>query len=195
MDDVEKNADVWLTGKLLLAMPGMGDPRFQRAVIFMCAHDANGAMGLVINHVMPGVRFNELLDQLNIEGGAAARPTGDVPVLNGGPVESARGFILHPLGYSRKDTVRIGGRFGVTGTVDALRAIAEGHGPEAMLFILGYAGWTAGQLDRELQENAWLVGEAEPELVFQTDPDGKWDMAIRRLGVDPAMLSGESGRA
>jgi putative transcriptional regulator len=184
----------YLTGKLLLAMPGMGDPRFQRAVIFLCAHDANGAMGLVINHIMPGVDFDMLLDQLNIDAAAPRTPT-HIKVLSGGPVEAARGFILHSDEYSQKDTIRIDGKFGVTGTIDALRAIAEGKGPKEMLFILGYAGWGAGQLDKELQDNAWLVADAAPDLIFNADADDKWTLAIRQIGVDPAMLSGDTGRA
>ncbi len=184
----------WLAGRVLVAMPGMEDPRFHRAVIFVCAHDANGAMGLVLNRVLPGLDLGSLLNQLHI-GDAAAPPPSVQTVLGGGPVEEARGFILHSQDYSQKDTVRVGRDFGVTGTVDALRAIAEGRGPKDMLFILGYAGWTAGQLEQELQENAWLVADADPGLIFYTDPDHKWEAAIRRLGVDPAMLSGAAGRA
>jgi putative transcriptional regulator len=184
----------YLTGKLLLAMPGMGDPRFHRAVIFLCAHDANGAMGLVINHAMPGVDFDQLLGQLDIDAPGPRLPTG-VQVLSGGPVETARGFILHSQEYLQKDTIRIGRTFGITGTIDALRAIAEGKGPKEMLFLLGYAGWGAGQLDRELQDNAWLVADAEADLIFNADADDKWDLAIRKMGIDPAMLSGDAGRA
>jgi putative transcriptional regulator len=187
----------YLTGKLLLAMPGMGDPRFHRAVIFMCAHDANGAMGLVINHILPGLDFRQLLEQLSLGGQpVTGGPSADrLQVLSGGPVESARGFILHSEDYMQKDTVRIGDQFGVTGTVDALRAIARGDGPKRILFILGYAGWGAGQLDRELQDNAWLVVDPDPKLIFETDPDQKWEMAIRKIGIDPTMLSGVAGRA
>jgi putative transcriptional regulator len=184
-----------LTGKLLLAMPGMADPRFHRSVIFMCAHDANGAMGLVINNVLPGVDFGTLLGQLNIDTPKELRAAPKLQVLSGGPVESARGFVLHSQEYTQKDTVRIEGGFGVTGTVDALKAIAENRGPEKMLFILGYSGWGAGQLDKELQDNAWLVTEAEAGVIFGTEADHKWDMAIRKMGIDPAMLSGEAGRA
>jgi putative transcriptional regulator len=177
-------------------MPGMGDSRFHKAVIFMCAHDENGAMGLVINHVMPGVDLAQLLAQLNIEvDGAAEERSAQVPVMSGGPVESARGFVLHGNDFSQGDTIRIDNHLSVTGTIDALKAIAGGEGPRRMLFILGYSGWGAGQLDREIQDNAWLVADADPEIVLSLKPEDKWDRAVARLGVDPAMLSGAAGRA
>jgi putative transcriptional regulator len=188
----------YLTGRMLLAMPGMGDPRFHRAVIFICAHDANGAMGLVINHRLPGLDLSQLLQQMNIRPAddAPARPlTESLPVMSGGPVESARGFILHSSEFSQPDTIRVSDSFSVTGTVDALRAVAGGQGPDRMLFILGYAGWSSGQLDQEIQQNAWLVADANPDLVFGAPPDEKWDRGVRMLGVNPAMLSGDAGRA
>jgi putative transcriptional regulator len=186
----------WLTGRLLLAMPGMGDSRFHKAVIFMCAHDENGAMGLVINHVLPGVDLAQLLAQLNIEvDNAAEERSAQIPVMSGGPVESARGFVLHGNDFAQGDTIRIDNHLSVTGTIDALRAIAGGEGPQRMLFILGYSGWGAGQLDREIQDNAWLVADADPEIVLSLRPEEKWDKAAARIGVDPAMLSGAAGRA
>lgn len=185
-----------LAGRLLLAMPSLGDPRFQRAVIFVCAHDEKGAMGLVINHALPGLDIAQLMKQLHIEPGATPdEKMIHFPVLNGGPVETARGFILHSSDYSQPDTVRIDEHFSVTGTIDALKAIASGDGPDKMLFVLGYAGWSAGQLDQELQENAWLVTEADPDLIFTTDVDTKWNAAVRKIGIDPAMLSSDAGRA
>jgi putative transcriptional regulator len=183
--------DAYLTGRLLLAMPQMGDPRFHRAVIFMCAHDENGAMGLVLNNVMPGLDLSELLGQLNIDRQPA---TPAAPVMNGGPVESARGFVLHSTDFTQPETVRVGPELGVTGTIEALRAIAAGDGPQKMLFMLGYAGWGAGQLDRELQQNAWLVTDADAEIIFG-DAERKWDRAVRKIGIDPAMLSGDAGHA
>lgn len=187
----------YLTGKLLLAMPSMTDARFTRAVIFLCAHDAGGAMGIVINHTMPDVKFPELLSQIKlaspIETTAASLP--DIPVMRGGPVETARGFVLHDGAYKKPDTIRVDERFGITGTVDALKDIARGEGPEKMVFALGYSGWGAGQLDKELQENAWLSVEASPEIVFATSPKDMWDQAFKTLGVDPGMLSGTAGRA
>lgn len=192
MDDSD-NKKLYLTGRLLLAMPAMGDPRFHKAVIYMCAHDANGAMGLVINHALPGVDLGQLLEQLNIKQENGHTP--DAPVMSGGPVETARGFVLHSNDFKQADTIKIDDNFSVTGTIDALKAIASGNGPEKMLFILGYAGWSPGQLDQEMQQNAWLVADPDPDLIFTSSADEKWAEAIRKLGVDPGMLSGEAGRA
>lgn len=185
-----------LTGKILLAMPTMGDPRFHRAVILMCAHDENGAMGLVINHVLPGIDLPQLLEQLNIhpEPGQLGKVP-DIPVMSGGPVENARGFILHTKDFQQKDTVTVNDQIAVTGTIDALRAVAMGEGPERMIFVLGYAGWTEGQLDMEIQQNTWLVADADPELIFAVSAEEKWNYAIKKMGIDLAMLSGEAGRA
>ncbi len=195
MEDAEDGiTSPWLAGRVLLAMPGMADPRFHRAVIFLCAHDANGAMGLVINHVMPGLDLGTLLEQLDAGKIKPVKPATRI-VLSGGPVEAARGFILHSQDYAQKDTVKIGADFSVTGTVDALRAIAAGQGPQNMLFILGYAGWGAGQLEDEIRANAWLVADADPGLIFGAPTETKWDAAVRSLGVDPAMLSGVAGKA
>lgn len=187
--------DATLSGRVLIAMPGMEDPRFQRAVIFLCAHDENGAMGLVVNHVMPGLALGQLLRQLHIDPDQADARMIHLPVFSGGPVEAARGFVLHANNFQQGDTVRINDQFSVTGTIDALQAIASGDGPADLLFALGYAGWGAGQLDRELQENAWLVADAGPDLVFHTDPDQKWERAVRTLGIDPLMLSEQAGNA
>lgn len=181
-----------LVGKLLLAMPGMGDPRFNKAVIFVCAHDENGAMGIVVNHPMDGVELTELFDQLDIDTEDAAKA---IPVMSGGPVEKARGFILHSTKFRQDDTIDIDGEFAVTGTIDALKAIATGDGPDDMIFALGYAGWSAGQLDQEMQHNAWLVVEPDKAIVFQAEPAERWVKAINKLGIDPAMLSAESGTA
>lgn len=185
--------DNYLTGRLLLAMPQMGDPRFHRAVIFMCAHDANGAMGLVLNNIMPGVDLSELLAQLNIDRQSDKTPA--APVMNGGPVETARGFVLHSPDFAQPETIRVSQDICVTGTIEALKAIAAGAGPKDMLFMLGYAGWGAGQLDKELQDNAWLVTDADATLVFGANAEDKWDKAVRKIGIDPAMLSGSAGHA
>jgi len=190
------NTDPYLTGKLLLAMPGMGDLRFHKAVIFVCAHDENGAMGLVINHALPGLEFDQLLNQLGIASDIEVKRTDmAVPILSGGPVEAARGFLLHSGEFNQTDTIKIDDRYSVTGTVDALKEVATGKGPDKMLFILGYAGWTIGQLDEEIQSNSWLVVDPDPGIIFEAPPDEKWDMAIAKLGIDPGMLSGEAGRA
>ncbi len=196
MANIVKKEKGYLTGKLLLAMPAMGDPRFHRAVIFICAHDENGAMGLVINNVLPGFEFGKLLSQLGIVSDIEIDLKKlSVPVMSGGPVEAARGFVLHSGDFSRKDTIKIDDLYSVTGTVEALKEIATGNGPDNMLFILGYAGWSAGQLDSEMQQNSWLVVDPDPSLIFHASPDKKWDMAIEKLGIDPLMLSSESGRA
>ena len=184
----------YLAGKLLIAMPNMGDPRFHRAVIFVCAHDEDGAMGLVINHEMPGIEFQDLLKQIKFESDITFDAV-DLPVMYGGPVESARGFILHSKDFSRDETMTVGQIYGVTGTVEALRDVAEGQGPKDVLFILGYAGWDAGQLDDEIQQNAWLVVDPDPNLIFNEDAESKWTRAINKLGFDPGMLSGNAGSA
>lgn len=191
-DTPEKNN--YLTGKLLVAMPQMGDTRFHKAVIFMCAHDENGAMGLVINHTLPGLELSELLNQLNIEGSGAV-VSDDIPVMSGGPVETARGFILHEGDFRQVESLNIESDIYVTGTIEALKAVARGQGPQKMLFILGYAGWSAGQLDQEMQQNAWLVTDADPEVIFTGDPEDRWERALKKLGVEPSMLSGSAGRA
>lgn len=184
-----------LAGRLLLAMPAMGDPRFHKAVIYVCAHDKNGAMGLVINQKLPGIDLKQLLLQLDIKPDAAAPDVAKTPVMSGGPVESARGFVLHSSEFQHPDTIRIDEAFSVTGTIDALKAIASGEGPHEMLFILGYAGWSPGQLDREIQDNAWLIADADPSLVFAAEPGEKWNLVVGRLGIDPGMLSGAAGHA
>lgn len=192
---VEEKKNTYLTGRLLLAMPGIGDPRFQRAVIMVCAHDKEGAMGLVINHILPGLDLSQLLKHMGIDAHEEKTPAPVLPIMSGGPVETARGFILHSSGFAQPDTIKINDRISVTGTIDALKAIAEGKGPNPMLFVLGYAGWGQGQLDEELRQNAWLVSEADPELVFSESPEAMWERAVRALGIDPAMLSGTAGRA
>ncbi|MCB9988136.1 MAG: YqgE/AlgH family protein [Rhodospirillales bacterium] len=186
-----KNEHNSLTGKLLMAMPGIGDPRFDKAVIYICAHDQNGAMGLVINNTLEGMTLDILLKQFDIQ----LEDEADIPVLEGGPVETARGFILHSPDFNLDDTVKVDERLSVTGTIDALRAVAKGDGPQKMLFILGYAGWGAGQLDQEIQQNAWLTADADCDLIFLTSPEEKWEAAVSMLGIDPAMLSHEAGRA
>lgn len=186
----------YLAGKLLIAMPSMGDPRFHRAVIFLCAHDKKGAMGLVINHILPGVEFTELLSQLKINSDITLDMAGlSIPVLSGGPVEGSRGFLLHSEDFKQLDTVTVTQKFGVTGTVEALKAVANGRGPQKLLFILGYAGWGAGQLETEILENAWLVTEPDPEIIFSASPDDKWQLAIQKMGIELAMLASTGGRA
>lgn len=186
----------YLAGKMLLAMPVMGDNRFAKAVIYLCAHDENGAMGLVINQVVPGLEFGSLLKELNVATDITI-PSDIVtmPVINGGPVETARGFLLHSKDFKHDDTVDINERFSLTGTIDALKEVAQGHGPKDMVFTLGYAGWSAGQLDSELQQNSWLTCDASENLIFGTKPQDMWDAAIATLGFDPSLLSADAGHA
>lgn len=181
-----------LEGKFLIAMPGMSDPRFARALIYMCAHSAEGAMGLVVNKLAPHVTFPELLGQLGIAAGAAAD---QVRVHFGGPVETGRGFVLHSNDYALESSLGVGELISLTATVDILRAMVDGHGPRRALFALGYAGWGAGQLDAEIQANGWLTADADPDILFSADLDGKWRRAIAKLGFDVTRLSGAAGHA
>ncbi|MEV8465677.1 YqgE/AlgH family protein [Fluviibacterium sp. DFM31] len=183
-----------LSGKLLIAMPGMADPRFQKSVIFLCAHSDEGAMGLVINHPARELSFPLLLEQLSIDPGAGQAP---MPVVYlGGPVEHARGFVLHSADYhGAAGTLQVDARFGMTATMDILEDIARGIGPHDCLLALGYSGWGPGQIETELQENAWLVGEANEQIVFSADSSAKWTAALALMGIDPLTLSGAAGRA
>lgn len=182
----------FLEGKLLIAMPGMGDERFIQTVIYICAHSSKGAMGIVINKPIPGLSFGELMKQLQIE----TQPAIEFPVLYGGPVETGRGFVLHSGDYEGSDsTLPVSEDISLTATLDILRAIANGKGPKHALFALGYAGWGAGQVETEFQSNGWLHCEADPSLVFGTDPNDKWKNALARLGIGPSGLTANTGRA
>ncbi len=181
-----------LTGQLLIAMPGMADPRFQRTVVYICAHNDEGAMGLVINRLFGSISFADLLEQLDIK--PPPTPVG-VRVHYGGPVESGRGFVLHSTDFLRDGTLQVDDDVALTATVDILRAIVDGHGPQHRLLALGYAGWGPGQLDQEMQANGWLNAPADTRLVFDLDIDAKWERAIAKLGVSLSMLSGEAGHA
>ncbi len=189
----EKAISGYLERQLLIAMPSMADPRFARTVIYMCSHNAEGAMGLVINKPYPGLTFPNLLTQLGIESTA----DNDITVRLGGPVETGRGFVLHSTDYMRQGSVKIDETIGIglTATLDVLRAIATGTGPQHSLFALGYAGWGAGQLDSEIQDNAWLAVPADFELLFDSQLDGLWDRAVRKIGIDVAKLSSTAGHA
>ena len=182
-----------LTGKLLIAMPGMGDPRFEHSVVFLCSHSDEGAMGLIVNKPARDVRFFDLLEQLDIK---PSEDNLDRQVHYGGPVESARGFVLHSGDYqSNLQTLEVSEAFSMTATLDILEDIAEGDGPSRALMMLGYSGWGAGQLEGEIAQNGWLTVDADPELVFGADDEAKWTAALRALGVDPKGLSATAGRA
>lgn len=182
-----------LTGKLLIAMPGMGDPRFERSVVFMCSHGDDGGMGLIVNKPADDVRLQDLFEQLDIEDGAK---NPDRLVHYGGPVEGSRGFVLHSDEYESKlYSMTAPGGFAMTATLDILEDIAADRGPERALMMLGYAGWGPGQLEQEIAMNGWLIAEACFELVFDLPDDRKWGAALRSIGVEPLSLSASAGRA
>ena len=189
----------YLDGQLLMAMPTMTDKRFQRSVIYMCAHSADGAMGLIINQVASNIKLPSLLRQLGILKKSASKivsPTMlDQTVHVGGPVETGRGFVLHSADYLQDATLLVDHEVGLTATLDILKEIANGGGPRHKLLMLGYAGWGPGQLDAEIQANGWLNVSADEELIFDHDLDTKWDRALAKLGVDGSMLSGDAGHA
>lgn len=182
-----------LTGKLLIAMPGMTDPRFERSVVFLCEHSEGGAMGLIVNKPTPEVDSCELLSQLGIE---SEIDMVHLRVHFGGPVDHGRGFVLHSPDYeTNTTTLQVTDEVGMTATLDILEDIASGNGPKQAILALGYAGWGPGQLESEFQANGWLVGEAEPEIVFLDDADAKWTAALKAMGVDAIALSPDAGHA
>lgn len=184
--------DGFLEGKLLMSMPSMGDPRFERTVIYMCTHNKEGAMGLVINKPVTHLDFPQLLEQLSI---TVTAPVEEVVIHAGGPVETGRGFVLHSADFVQDSTMIVSETVALTATVDILRAMATGRGPQHQLLALGYAGWGAGQLDAELNRNGWLSTDADDELIFNTGLDDKWPLAMTMLGVDISMLSADAGHA
>ncbi len=181
-----------LKGQLLIAMPGMSDPRFDRSVIYMCAHTSDAAMGLVVNRLVDHINFPDLLEQLNIK---LDSPAQQIRVHFGGPVESGRGFVLHSADYLQEASMVVDGSVALTASVNVLKAIAEGEGPRHSLLALGYAGWGPGQLDAEIQANAWLHAPADDEIVFGTDLESKWRQAAEKLGIDISLLSSDAGHA
>ncbi len=185
-------SEISLSGQLLVAMPQMEDPRFARSVVYMCAHSDDGAMGFVVNRLMDSMRFDTLMDQLGI---AASEMSPDLPVHFGGPVEASRGFVLHSTDLVQESTLVIDDAIALTATTEMLKAIAVGEGPERCVLTLGYAQWSPGQLDREIQENGWLLVPADEQLVFGADNDAKWGNAITKLGIDLSLLSPEAGHA
>ena len=159
----------------------------------MCTHDEKGAMGLIVNEKMPNIDFDQLLSKLKIEQKDELDIT--VPVLRGGPLDASRGFVLHGHDFSRKDTIHVDERFGVTCTIDALKAIAGGTGPQDAILMLGYSGWDAGQLEEELKENSWIIVEADRDILFNTQPADVWRKALSKIGVNPDMVSHTIGHA
>jgi putative transcriptional regulator len=190
----------YLDGQLLIAMPSMSDKRFARSVIYVCAHSADGAMGLIVNQRAPHISFSELLGQLSIGGGAG--PKGrrhnqiEVDVHVGGPVDTGRGFVLHSSDYFAADsTLPIDTEVSLTATVDILKAIASGNGPSRAMLALGYAGWREGQLEDEIAANGWLHCPCDLDLLFDRDLDRKYERALAKIGIDPSYLVAEAGHA
>lgn len=194
------NAPAFLDGQMLIAMPGMEDSRFARTVIYLCAHGTEGAMGFIINQPAKGVHFSQVLAQLNMgdepSASAFADHAGEIVVMSGGPVERERGFLLHSPDFRiANSTLAIRPDVCLTATLDMLRAVATGHGPRQVLFALGCASWAPGQLDMEIQHNGWLHGPADASLLFDIPVPQRYREALRRIGIDPAMLSNEAGHA
>ena len=190
----------YLDGQFLIAMPGMQDSRFARTVVYICAHSADGAMGIMINQPAPQITFRDLLVQLGIipEGPEIRlpEPVDAMRVHRGGPVETGRGFVLHSADYFiENSTLPIDEHVCLTATLEILKAIAVGKGPRNAMLALGYAGWAPGQLESEIQANGWLNCPATPELIFDPDVDAKYDQALAMIGIDSHRLSGEAGHA
>lgn len=187
------NEPMDLSGQLLIAMPGMGDPRFEHTVIYICSHTDEGAMGLIVNRPAEDVGFDDVMDRLNI----TLKELANLPAVHvGGPVETSRGFVLHSDEYrSKLQSLSVAEGFAMTATQDILEDIATGSGPQKVLFALGYAGWAPGQLEKEIGQNGWLTAQATIDLVFNLANAQKWAAALKLLGIDPLLLSAAAGRA
>jgi putative transcriptional regulator len=190
----------YLDGQMLIAMPTMGDDRFNRSLIYMCAHSSEGAMGIIVNHPAANISFADLLVKLDVIPSAERillpSSAGGVKVLKGGPVETERGFVLHSSDFFiENSTLPIDDGICLTATLDILKAIARGDGPANAVLALGYAGWAPGQLENEIHQNGWLHCSADAELVFGRDNDGKYSKALKKIGIDLGMLSTEAGHA
>ena len=181
----------FLTGQLLLAMPGIGDPRFERAVIAMCVHDEEGALGIGLGRVIPRLGLHDLLKQLDIDPGRAP----DAPIHHGGPVEPQRGFIIHSLDWGGSESVQVSNRWALSATLEILKAIALGKGPTRWVAALGYAGWGAGQLDQEMSRHGWFVTPGDDNILYDCDVTGRWSAAFKSAGIDPKLLTSDYGTA
>lgn len=193
------DAENSLVGQFLIAMPGMGDRRFEKSVIFICAHSEEGAMGFIINQILDAPKVIDFLCKLEIVS-EDERESVSEDVLGrglnmGGPVEPGRGFVLHTPDYENSSTIKIGNEICLTATLEILRAIATGKGPEKTLLALGYSGWGAGQLEEEIIANGWLTCDASAELVFDQNHKTKYERAYAILGIDPSLLSSQAGHA
>lgn len=193
----EKSDYISYSGQYLIATPAMGDPRFTQTVIFLCAHDASGAMGLIVNRSKMDLVISDLLDHVGVDG---APRVADAPVLDGGPVDIDRGFVLHSSDWFREDSsmnisIPEGERLGLTSTKDALEALVTEDAPHRAMLAVGYAGWGPGQLEAEIADNAWLLAGGDETLAFAPDMDSKWTQALARIGVSPEQLSAFGGSA
>jgi putative transcriptional regulator len=196
--ETRKQPEGFLDGQLLIAMPSMADKRFARSVVYVCAHSADGAMGIVVNKLASEIKFRDLLVQLDIvEARKASRVAVDhVQVYRGGPVETGRGFVLHSADFFLENaTLPIADGVCLTATLEILRAIADARGPGKALLALGYAGWAPGQLEFEIHANGWLHSQADRGILFDDDVETKYDRALAKIGVEPAMLSMDAGHA
>ncbi len=182
----------YLTGQVLVSTPAMTDTRFFQSVVYVCGHDDNGAMGFIINKPLPSILFSDLLNQLNINHPVHLT---ELPIYYGGPVEIGRGFVLHSPDYTHSATVGINQDFSITATLEILRDIAHNQGPHQCALMLGYTGWSSGQLEEELQENQWVVLSGEKEFVFDSPPENMWMEAYDQLGINPGHMSIDSGHA
>jgi putative transcriptional regulator len=185
-------AEMSLAGQVLIAMPAMADPRFSQTVIYVCAHTSDGAMGIVINHPLSAPSFEDLLRQLKVD---PVPPARQIRLCNGGPIDNARGFVLHTIDWTDTASLRVDDTLALTASLDILKAIANGGGPRQSLLALGYAGWGPGQLDVEMQNNVWLSAPADLDVIFDGNHNTKWQRALAKLHVDPLLLSSTSGRA
>lgn len=185
--------DGFLLGKLLVALPGMPDPRFEKSVILMCAHSDQGAMGIIVNKPFEGLSFRELVERLDVK---VTADTPDPPILFGGPVGTGQGFVLHSSEFGNGEaTMPVTSEISLTATIEILRAIAEGRGPQKSLFALGYAGWGPGQIENELMSNGWIPCDVQKDILFDLDCALKWQAALGSIGADISGLSAEAGRA
>jgi putative transcriptional regulator len=181
----------FLTGQLLLAMPGIGDVRFERSVIAMCVHDEEGALGVGIARHLPNITLHGLLAQFEIP----TESVPDVPIYYGGPVEPQRGFVLHSRDWGGQGTSDCAGKWGLSSTLDVLRVLGRPEGPSRWLVALGYAGWGAGQLDGEMTRHGWHLAAGSDHIMYETPVEDRWQSAFKSTGIDPRMLASESGRA
>ena len=182
-----------LSGQFLIALPDMGDPRFEKAVIYICSHDSSGAMGLIINRSKGALILSEMLDQIGIDGSVSVA---DSPVLDGGPVDIDRGFVLHTADYFKPDSsLRLSETLALSSTKDVLEALTSDEAPDQAILAVGYSGWGAGQLESEIQRNVWMIVPASEKMIFDTDLKSKWTRALAQIGVTPEILSAGGGSA